>query len=348
MKIGLLYPRAGAAGVWAPAFEAAAVLAAAEINAVGGLLGREVELVTADCGASPASAAATIDDLVNLHGVDAIVGSHPSDLRDAVSERLAGRVPYVYTAQYEGVRCGRATVAIGSVDAELLRPALAWLKERKRAERFFFVGDDYVWPRMARDAALACVRAQGGRWVGEAFMPARLRREDDVIAEIARSRPDVVIGALLGQNAIDFHRAFARAGLDRQILRFGLLVDETIICGIGAEATDNLFTAAHYFAQRRQRANDAFLERYHDAFGEWAPPASASSVMFHQGVHFVAALARSGGLLRPRDLARRLDRSPSPGVARRLIDAKPLGRAPAVLVAAADGVRLDVVAEYAA
>ena len=346
MKIGLLYPRLGAAGVWAPALSASAVLAAAEINAAGGVFGREVELVAVDCGASPSSAAAAVDDLLEMHGVAAIVGAHPSDLRDAISARLAGRTPYVYTAQYEGVRCGRATVAIGSVDAELLGPALAWLKERRRAERFYFVGDDYVWPRMARDAALACVRAQGGRFVGEAFLPPRGRREDRVIDEIAKSGADVVIGALLGQNAIDFHRAFARAGLDRKTLRFGLLIDETIICGIGAEATHNLFTAAHYFASRRQGANAVFLERYHEAFGEWAPPASAASVLFHQGVHFVATLAREGGA--PPALARRLDRRISPRAARGFAGAKPLGRSPAVLVAAADGVQLDVVAEFVA
>ncbi len=191
---------------------------------------------------------------------------------------------------------------------------------------------------MARDAAFACVRAQGGRWVGEAFLPLGRRREEEVVAAIKRSRADVVIGALVGQNAIDFHRAFAHAGLDGDTLRFGLLIDENVVCGIGAEATHNLFTAAHYFAARREGANAAFLERCHDALGEWAPPACATNVMFHRGVHFAAALARDGG--GARDLARPL----SP---RGLLGARPLERLGPVLLAAADGVALDVVAEFA-
>ncbi len=93
MRIGLLFARSGAASLWGPAIEAAAALAAAEINNAGGVRGREVELIACDCGASPASAARLVDDLIQTFGVEAVVRAHPSD-------RLAARAPYVYTARY--------------------------------------------------------------------------------------------------------------------------------------------------------------------------------------------------------------------------------------------------------
>ena len=102
----------------------------------------------------------------------------------------------------------------------------------------------------------------------------------------------VVIQALVGQCSVDFNRAFAAAGLDEKVLRFGLIVDETIMCGIGAHSSINLFTALDYFAERRSRSNDQFLERYHDAFGENAPPFSAASVSFYEGVNVLAGRLR--------------------------------------------------------
>jgi hypothetical protein len=45
-------------------------------------------------------------------------------------------------------------------------------------------------------------------------------------------------------------RAFAAAGLDEKMLRFGLIVDETIMCGIGADSSINLFSALGLFRRK--------------------------------------------------------------------------------------------------
>jgi urea transport system substrate-binding protein len=328
--------------------DAAATLAAAEINAQGGVLGEEIELYLGDCGDTIGQAIGAVDTLIDIDGADVIIGGHPSNLRDAVSDRVSGRTPYIYTAQYEGTVCGPSTVAIGSMDYDLLRPALHWLRDRKRAERFFFVGNDYVWPRIAHATASRVLREQGGRLVGQAFLPTRAMEPAEVLRSIAASGAQVVIQALVGQCAIDFNRAFAAAGLDEKMLRFGLIVDETVICGIGAAASTNLFTAAHYFAGRRSLVNDGFLERYHDAFGEWAPTVSAASAYYYEGLHVFAGLARELGTRDGEHLARYLDNPRSRLTARGMLGNKPVGRSPSVFLAKADGVTLEVIAEFAA
>jgi ABC-type branched-subunit amino acid transport system substrate-binding protein len=324
------------------------LLAAAEINDQGGVLGRPVEIAARDCGVTTSSAIDAVDDLISAEGAEVIIGGHPSNLRDAVSARVSGKAPYIYTAQYEGVVCGPSTVAIGSTDGELIGPALNWLKERKNAERFFFIGNDYIWPRLAFEAARGLVHKFGGRWMGEAFIPTERGIDGDLLRRVAGSGAQILILALVGQSSIEFNRAFAAAGLDEKMLRFGLIVDETVICGIGAEASVNLYTAAHYFAGHRSGPNENFLERYHDAFGEWAPPVSAASVFYYEGLKFVTRLARELGTVRSRDLAKFLDRPMSPRVIRGMWGEKPLGQRPSVLIAAAQGAALEVVAEFAA
>lgn len=344
MRVGLLHSRTGIAGVWGPSMEAAAMLGAAEINAAGGILGEEVELVFGDCGFSSREALDSVDTLIDLEGVDAIIGGHASNVRDAVSRRVASRVPYIYTPQYEGIACGPSTVAIGNTDDELLAPALHWFKTEKQAERYFFIGNDYIWPRMALATTRRRIAAEGAQLVGHRFVPSASYDYSAVIAEIARSGAQVVVQALVGLCAIEFNRAFAAAGLDEKMLRFGLIVDETVICGIGAEASTNLFTASSYFAQHHSSYNDHFLELYHDAYGAYAPPVSAASVGYYEGLHVLAGLARQERTLDSRQLARKVCQPLRRTHARFLIDAANGSAHPPVFIGAADGVTLQVVA----
>ena len=154
----------------------------------------------------------------------------------------------------------------------------------------------------------------------------------------------MVIQALVGLSSVEFNRAYAAAGLDQKILRFGLIVDETVICGIGAEASTNLFTAASYFADHRSRSNDHFLELYHNAFGEFAPPVSAASVGCYEGLHVLAGLARDLQTSRSKALAQHLQRPMSRRLARRMLDDKPVGQWPLAYMGEANGATIQVVA----
>jgi urea transport system substrate-binding protein len=344
MKVGLLHPRSGVAGMWSPSMDAAALVGAAEINATGGILGEEIELVFGDCGFSASEALGAVDTLIEVDGVDAILGGHPSNIRDAVSERISSKVPYIYTPQYEGIACGPSTIAIGSTDHELMAPALQWLRTEKSAERYFFVGNDYIWPRMALTTTRTLMREQGTHLVGHAIVPFKIGDYSGLMKQIVQSGAQVVIQALVGLASVEFNRAFAAAGLDEKMLRFGLIVDETVICGIGAEASNNLFTAASYFADHRSRSNDHFLELYHDAFGALAPPVSAASVGFYEGLHVLAGLANDLRTRNSRALAHHLHRPMPRPTARHMLDDKPVGQWPLVYMGRADGVTLQVVA----
>lgn len=347
MRVGLLHPRSGIAGMWAPSMDAAAQIGAAEINSTGGILGDQVELVFADCGFSVSEALHAVDTLLDIEDVDAIVGGHASNVRDAVSRRVSDQVPYIYTPQYEGIACGPSTVAIGSTDAELMGPALHWLRTEKHAERYFFVGNDYIWPRMALATTRALSRKIGASLVGDAIISMQMEDYSELFRQIRQSGAQVVVQALLGQSCVEFNRAFAAAGLDEKMLRFGLIVDETIVCAIGADASTNLFTAASYFAGQRSRQNDRFLELYHDAFGELAPPVSAASVGCYAGLHVLAHLARDVQTRNSRMLAHHLSNPMPRPTVRHMLDKKQLGQWPSVYIGQADGVTLQVIATFA-
>lgn len=125
----------------------------------------------------------------------------------------------------------------------------------------------------------------------------------------------VFIRARVGQGAVEVDRAFAAAGSDARGFRFGFSIDEIILCGTGAKASDNPSTASRRLAGRRSRTNS-------------------------QGFAMDLDGRKSG------DLARHLNRSSSHPAARRSLDDKPVGRPPSVSTGEAEGIKRDGVAAF--
>lgn len=337
LKIGILVPRSGPAGIWAPSCEASAVLAASEINATGGLLGREVELIVRDTGTTDRSAAEAATSSVSLDLVEAVVAMVPSSARQPIRHAIQGRIPFVYTPQFEGEERHPGIITIGETATELLNPGIEWLVHEKKASRFFLLGNNYLWPQRSMAQARQLVSANGGRVVGEVEVPFGIEDQDFVLSQIREARPHVVMSWLLGHEAVVFNRAFAESGLASGILRFSTSIDETVLYGIGADRTENLYVSSGYFSGVRSRNNDAFLEKYHQYFGPCPAPPNAFGESLYEGVHCLGSLAQAAGSVRSQDLVRKMGRSSQSRTARGIAPEVSTGNRHPVHIAAVDG-----------
>src|ERR1700749_4832009 len=105
LDMALVIPLHGPAGIFGPSCESCATLAVEEVNAEGGVLGREVHLVPVDGGNAPAEVATEIDALIRVGAIEAVTGWHISAVREVIAPTIGGRIPYAYTALYEGGEC---------------------------------------------------------------------------------------------------------------------------------------------------------------------------------------------------------------------------------------------------
>lgn len=306
MKLGLILSHGGISGLWTPGCQASAVLAAAELNAAGGVFGEEIELINIDSGETPQSAYEATQRLALDQNVDAVIGLQSSNLRSAVRKGLHGLAPYIYTPHYEGGYCGPGTATLGITDSDVLEPGIAWLVAQRRAQRFFFLGNDYVWPRAAHGSAEQAILRNGGRMVGRALVPLGCRDYEAVLDAIRRSRADVVVIAMLGEDAICFNRIFAEAGLAKRTLRLNLAFDETQLLGVTSDCSENLFAAQAYFDASRGLNRDAMVERYMDNFSAQGSCVTANSVNCYDAVYLIAALAQRVGRVDGHLMARKL------------------------------------------
>ena len=85
-KIGTILPQTGTLSDFGPRMRNAADLAAAEINAAGGVLGLPLELIHEDSNTRPIQGANVATKLINVDGVGAIIGAASSGVSLAVSE----------------------------------------------------------------------------------------------------------------------------------------------------------------------------------------------------------------------------------------------------------------------
>lgn len=291
LSLALVVPLQGPAGVFGPSCESAALLAVEELNASGGVLGREVRLVTVDGGGPPARVAAEVGALVSPGAVDGVVGWHTSAVRQALLPRVAGRVPYVYTAQYEGGERTPGVFLTGETDAAQLLPAMRLLAESAGVRRWCTVGNDYVWPRVTARAARGFARECGGRVRDEVFVPLGTEQFGPVLRRVERCEADAVLMLLVGADAARFNRAFAGYGLHQRCLRLSTHMDENILLATGADGTDGLWAAAGFFETLATAESLDFGARHTARFGMGAPVVGSPGESCFEGVRLLAALA---------------------------------------------------------
>jgi urea transport system substrate-binding protein len=297
LRIANFIALSGSAGIWGPAATNTTLLAAAEINRRGGILGREVELVFHDAGGNVDDIARQAADVVAMDDADIVMGSHISAVRVALRRAIRGRIPYIYTPVYEGGERNPGVVAIGETPRGQSRPAIQWLADVKHAARWYLIGSDYVWPWLSHRAIKKYIADSGGRVVGEEFVPMGQHDHDEHIARIKKAKPDVVLISLIGTNSITFNRSFAEHGLASRMLRFVGAMDETVLLGIGADNAENLYCSSGYFTHLESRDNDAFRLQYEAAFGRHAPPLGSIAQSNYEGLKFIEAAALRAGTL---------------------------------------------------
>jgi urea transport system substrate-binding protein len=297
LHVALVVPRQGPAGIFGPACELCARLAAEEVNAAGGVLGRELRLVTVDGGAPPAAVAAEVEALVSAGIVSGVTGWHISSVRQAVAPRVAGRVPYVYTALYEGGEDSAGVFLTSETPDGQLRPAMRLLAAERRVRRWYVVGNDYVWPRRTALAARRYARESGGRVCGESYLPLGTGDFAATLRRVIQREADAVLMLLVGSDAVRFNRAFAAAGLDARCLRLTTLMDENMLAASGPDATRGLWATAGFFEALATADTLDFHGRYAARFGLTAPAPSALGESCYEGVLLLAALVGRAGSL---------------------------------------------------
>src|SRR5919201_318577 len=130
-----------------------------DINAKGGLLGRQIDLCLEDSATTDSVAEAKAKKLVQQDQVDVIFGGIYSSTRQAIKGPavVEGKKLYIYPEQYEGEEADPLIFCTGPVPAQQVDTMIPWLMKHTDARKFYFPSSDYIWPRVMNKRARAAI-----------------------------------------------------------------------------------------------------------------------------------------------------------------------------------------------
>ena len=134
--------------------------------------------------------------------------------------------------------------------------------------RLFVVGSDYVFPRAAGEIIRDQVRALRGEVVGEAYVPLGGDRFDEIVGEIVRLQPDVVLNTVNGDSNVALFAALRRAGVTPDtipVISFSIAEDELRSLDAGQMVGD--YAAWNYFQSIDSDENRRFVQAFRERYG---------------------------------------------------------------------------------
>ncbi len=269
IKIGVLHSLSGTMAVSETPLVDAVRLAVEEANQSGGLNGRQIEMVVADCRSDAAYCAQQAEKLIAKDGVQALFGCWTSDCRKAV-KAVVEKYHHLlfYPLQYEGLEQSPDIIYTGAAPNQQIIPMALWALQRQ-GKRFYLIGSDYIFPRTANLIAKDVLLAQGGQLLGERYVPLGASDMAAVVKEIAAQHPDFVLNTLNGDSNLHFFRALHDAGISAaKVPVFSTSVAEVALAAIGPDLTTGHYAAWNYFQSLDSPENKAFVERFKGRFGK--------------------------------------------------------------------------------
>jgi len=311
IKMGVITDITGALSFMGIANANVAKMVTNDINAKGGLLGRQLDLYVEDSATTDSAAEAKATKLVQQDQVDVIFGGIYSSTRQAIKGPavVKGKKLYIYPEQYEGQECDPLIFCTGPVPAQQVEPLIPWLMQQTGAKKFYLPSADYIWPHTMNKKVRQVVTANGGAIVGEEYFPLDHTDYSKTIDKITSSGAEVVFNTIVPPGLTPFLEQLYNSGFTK---RGGYIVctyfDENFLNLVPAPHVEGLYSCLDYY----QDVSDPFSKELINQYDKLYPGSakftagSACSGMY-RGLRLWEAAVKEAGSLRQEDVIKALD-----------------------------------------
>jgi urea transport system substrate-binding protein len=271
IKVGILHSLSGTMAISETSLKDTALMTIEEINANGGVLGKQLEPVVVDPASDWPLFAEKARQLLTQDDVDVIFGGWTSVSRKSVLpvvEELNGLM--FYPVQYEGQEQSENIFYTGAAPNQQAIPAVEYLMspEGGSAERFVLLGTDYVYPRTTNQILRAFLQSKGvaDSDIMEEYTPFGFSNYQTIVSNIknfATGKKTAVISTINGDSNVPFYRELGNQGIDAaDIPVMAFSVGEEELRGIDTSALQGHLAAWNYFMSVKNPTNNDFTKKY--------------------------------------------------------------------------------------
>jgi len=270
VTVGILHSVTGTMAISETGSVQAEKLAIAQINAAGGVLGRQIKFIQEDGASDWPTFAEKAKKLLVKDKCASVMGCWTSASRKAVLpvfEQYNGML--YYPTFYEGLEQSKNVIYTGQEATQQIIAGLDWVVKEKGAKSFYLLGSDYIWPRTSNKIARKHIENfLKLKVVGEEYFPLGHTQFNSVINKLKLTRPDVIYAIIVGGSNVAFYKQLKAAGIDltKQTL-VTISVTEDEILGIGGENIVGAYACMKYFQSLDNPNNKAFVSEFKKMWG---------------------------------------------------------------------------------
>ena len=239
IKIGHLTPMTGFLGALGEYAVQGIKMAADEINASGGVLGRQIDLLTED-SVNPQVASTKASRMIERDGVAVLMGEINSASALTISQ-VAARNKKLFMSigarsdALRGKDCNRytfhvdipVTVMVNAVGQSLVRDNMV------RGKKVFSLTADYLFGHDLSRVAKRFFAANGGIQVADELVATDVTDFSPYLLKIRQARPDFIASNLAGNQVTNFVKQYAEFGLTFPVVGFNLNTADAWAAGEG-------------------------------------------------------------------------------------------------------------------
>lgn len=271
IKVGILHSLSGTMAISETSLKDMALMTIDEINAKGGVLGKQLEPVVVDPASNWPLFAERGRQLLTQDKVAVTFGCWTSVSRKSVLpvyEELNGLL--FYPVQYEGEELSANVFYTGAAPNQQAIPAVEYLlsEDGGAAKRFFLLGTDYVYPRTTNKILRAFLISKGvaEKDIEEVYTPFGHSDYQTIVANIKKfsaGGKTAVVSTINGDSNVPFYKELANQGLeatDVPVVAFS--VGEEELRGIDTKPLVGHLAAWNYFQSVENPVNSAFVDKW--------------------------------------------------------------------------------------
>lgn len=271
IKIGHLTPLTGFLGALGAYAQLGIKMAAEEINAAGGVMGRPLDVISED-SVNPQTAATKAQRMIERDNVTVLMGEINSGSALTISQ-VAARNKKLFMSigarsdALRGKNCNRytfhvdipVTVMVNAAGHALVREGLV------KGKKIFSLTADYLFGHDLSNAAKKFFAANGGEQIGDELVATDVTDFSPYLLKIRQARPDLVATNLAGNQVTNFVKQYAEFGLPYPVAGFNLNTADAWAAGEG-----NLGgiwpTVWHH--ELKTPGTQAFVEKFTKTYGK--------------------------------------------------------------------------------
>ncbi len=239
IKIGHLTPLTGFLGPLGEYGTMGIKLSVDEVNKAGGIMGRQVELLTED-SVNPATAASKAQRMFERDGVTCLLGEINSASGLAISQ-VAARNQKIFintggnSDELRGKSCNKFMFHLECANSMYVNTLGRALMQQGmvKGKKWYFLTADYAFGHDLTRVASKFLAANGGLIAGEDKVPTDATDYSAYLLKIRQVKPDIVISNLAGTQITSFMKQYSEYGLPFPIAGFGF--DTALAWGAGAD-----------------------------------------------------------------------------------------------------------------